>query len=70
MENPFIWLVIGEVIIIAFIFIMKFIFDRMENKKIDKIINFMNKKTRDDKEAKDKLKDCLKIIEQNQNKGE
>lgn len=70
MENPFIWLVIGEVIIIAFIFIMKFIFDRMENKKIDKIINFMNKKTRDDKEAKDKLEDCLKIIEQNQNKGE
>lgn len=70
MESPFIWLVIGEVIIIAFIFIMKFIFDRMENKKIDKIINFMNKKTRDDKEAKDKLKDCLKIIEQNQNKGE
>lgn len=68
MESPFIWLVIGEIIILAFIIIIKIIFDKMEDKKVDKVIKFLDRKTKDDKETKDKLKECMKIIEQNQNK--
>ena len=70
MEDPLKWLVIGELIIIGIIVLAKFIFDKLEDRKIDKVIKFLDKKTRNDKEAKDKLKECLKIIEQNQIKGE
>lgn len=66
MESPFIWLVIGEIIVIAFIIIAKIIFEKIEDKKIDKVLQFMNKKTKDDQDTQDKLKECLKIIEHNQ----
>lgn len=68
MENPFIWLVIGEIIVIAIIFIVKYIFERLEDKKVDKIIKFLDSKTKDNKDTKDKLNECLKIIEQNRQK--
>lgn len=70
MEDPLKWLVIVELIIIGIIVLAKFIFDKLEDRKIDKVIKFLDKKTRNDKEAKDKLKECLKIIEQNQIKEE
>lgn len=67
MDNPYIWLVLGELIIIAFIVIIKVIFNKLENKKLDKIINFLDKKTKENKNniVDDKFKECIKIIEQN-----
>ena len=67
MDNPYIWLVLGELIIIAFIVIIKVIFNKLENKKLDKIINFLDRKTKENKNntVDDKFKECIKIIEQN-----
>ena len=67
MDNPYIWLVLGELIIIAFIVIIKIIFNKLENKKLDKIINFLDRKTKENKNntMDDKFKECLKIIESN-----
>lgn len=67
MDNPYIWLVLGELIIIAIIIIIKLIFNRLENKKLDKIINFLDRKTKENKNntVDDKFKECIKIIEQN-----
>lgn len=70
MEDPLKWLVLGELIIIGIIVLVKLIFDKLEDRKLDKIIEFLDKKTKNDKEAKDKLNECLKIIEQNQIKEE
>ena len=67
MDNPYIWLGLGELIIIAIIIIIKLIFNRLENKKLDKIINFLDRKTKEHKNntVDDKFKECIKIIEQN-----
>ena len=67
LDNPYIWLVLGELIIIAIIIIIKLIFNRLENKKLDKIINFLDRKTKENKNntMDDKFKECLKIIENN-----
>ena len=67
MDNPYIWLVLGELIIIAIIIIIKLIFNKLENKKLDKIINFLDRKTKENKNntVDDKFKECLKIIENN-----
>ena len=67
MDNPYIWLGLGELIIIAIIIIIKLIFNRLENKKLDKIINFLDRKTKENKNntIDDKFKECLKIIENN-----
>lgn len=70
LDNPYIWLVIGELIIIAFIVIIKIIFNKLENKKLDKIINFLDKKTKENQcnNINNKFKECIKII--GQNKGD
>ena len=67
MDNPYIWLGLGELIIIAIIIIIKLIFNRLENKKLDKIINFLDRKTKENKNntMDDKFKECLKIIANN-----
>ena len=66
MNSPYIWLIIGELIIIAFIIAIKIIFNKLEGKKLDKIINFLDKKTKEnqDNNMNDKFKECIKIIEQ------
>ena len=67
LDNPYIGLIIGELIIIAFIVIIKIIFNKLENKKLDKIINFLDRKIKENKNntMDDKFKECLKIIESN-----
>ena len=67
LDNPYIWLVLGELIIIAIIIIIRLIFNKLEDKKLDKIINFLDRKTKENKNntMDDKFKECLKIIENN-----
>ena len=66
------WLVLGEVIIIAFVFLIRFIFNKMqehrETKNIDKVLKYIEKKSQEDKTVDDKFKECLEIIKQNNKK--
>lgn len=65
--NAFFWLIIGEVIVIIFICLIRYIFYLKENKKIDKIINTFKKeiKNNQNKNSEDKFQECLKIIKEN-----
>lgn len=65
--NEFIWLIIGEAIVIIFICIIRYIFYLKENKKIDKIINAFKKeiKHNQNKNSEDKFQEYLKIIKEN-----
>ena len=65
--NAFFWLMIGEVIVIIFICLIRYIFYLKENKKIDKIINTFKKeiKNNQNKNSEDKFQECLKIIKEN-----
>ena len=62
MDNPYIWLGLGELIIIAIIIIIKLIFNRLENKKLDKIINFLDRKTKENKNTLIEAREQKKII--------
>lgn len=65
--NEFFWLIIGEVIVIIFICLIRYIFYLKENKKIDKIISTFKKeiKNNQNKNSEDKFQECLKIIKEN-----
>lgn len=65
--NELFWLIIGEVIVIIFICLIRYIFYLKENKKIDKIINTFKKeiKNNQNKNSEDKFQECLKIIKEN-----
>ena len=65
--NEFFWLIIGEVIVIIFICLIRYIFYLKKNKKIDKIINTFKKeiKNNQNKNSEDKFQECLKIIKEN-----
>ena len=65
--NEFFWLIIGEVIVIIFICLIRYIFYLKENKKIDKIINTFKKeiKNNQNKNSEDKFQECFKIIKEN-----
>lgn len=65
--NGFFWLIIGEIIVIIFICLIRYIFYLKENKKIDKIINTFKKeiKNNQNKNSEDKFQECLKIIKEN-----
>lgn len=64
MESSLKWLVLGEVIIIAIIFAIKYIFKKMEEKKVNNILDYIEKKSKD-KKIDNKFKECMKIIEEN-----
>lgn len=63
------WLVLGEVIIIAFVFLIRFIFNKMqehkETKNIDKVLKYIDKKSKENKDVDDKFRECIEIIKQN-----
>ena len=64
MESSLKWLVLGEVIIIAIIFAIIYIFKKMEEKKVNNILDYIEIKSKN-KEIDDKFKECMKIIEEN-----
>ena len=64
MESSLKWLVLGEVIIIAIIFAIIYIFKKMEEKKVNNILDYIEKKSKN-KEIDDKFKECMKIIKEN-----
>lgn len=58
------FLVIGELIVIVLILILRYIIKRMETKKIDNILEFINHKSKQTNST-DKFRECLEIIKQN-----
>ena len=64
MDTGFIWLVVGEIIVIALVIIARIIFKKMEKKKINDILKYIDKKSKD-KEINTKFQDCLDIIHKN-----
>ena len=63
--NAYFYLIIGELIIIVFIFLIKLILNKQEHKKIDKILQFLQKNK--DNDTTNRFDECIKII--NKNKG-
>ena len=61
MESSLKWFVLG---VIAIIFAIKYIFKKMEEKKVNNILDYIEKKSKD-KEIDNKFKECMKIIEEN-----
>lgn len=64
MDNGFIWLIVGEIIVITLIVIVRIIFKIMEKKKVDNILKFIDKKSKD-KNIDNKFKECIDIIKSN-----
>ena len=68
MDSNLKWLVLGEVIIIAFVFLIRFIFNKMqehrETKNIDKVLKYIDKKSKENKDVDDKFRECIEIIKQ------
>jgi len=62
MKNIFILIIIIAIIIITVIYLISKYF---EKKEVDSIIELMNKKSKEDKEIEKKLKECIKIINDN-----
>lgn len=58
------WLVLGELIIISIIFVGRYIFKKMEEKKVNNILEYIEKKSKN-KEVDKKFKECIDIIKQN-----
>ena len=64
MDSNLKWLVLGELIVISLVFVIRYIFKKMEEKKVNGILKYIEKKSRD-KEINDKFKECIEIIKQN-----
>lgn len=64
MESSLKWLVLGELVVIGLVFAIRYIFKKMEEKKVNNILDYIEKKSKD-KEIDKKFKECMKIIEEN-----
>lgn len=65
LEEGFKYLIIAEIIIIVVIIIARLIFNHMENKKIKSVLDYIDKKAKENSNNRtDKLKECIDIIKQ------
>lgn len=65
MEEGFKYLIIAEIIILVVIIIARLIFNHMENKKIKSVLDYIDKKAKENSNNRtDKLKECIDIIKQ------
>ncbi len=64
MNNGFIWLILGEIIVIAVVIIVRLILKVIENKKVNNILKYIDKKSQD-KDVTDKFQECIEIIKKN-----
>lgn len=64
MNSEFIWLIVGEIFVIALVVIVRIIFKIIEKKKVDNILKYIDKKSKD-KDVDDKFKECIDIIKSN-----
>ena len=64
MDNKYIWLVIGELVVILIVVITRIIFKIIEKHKVNNILKFIDEKS-NNKQVNDKFKECLEIIKEN-----
>lgn len=65
LEEGFKYLIIAEIIIIVVIIIARLIFNHMENKKIKSVLDYIDRKAKENSNNRtDKLKECIDIIKQ------
>lgn len=70
MENAFIYLIIAEVVIILLIVGIRLLFNYLENRKIKSVLDFIDKKSKENQvNSTDRFKECLEIIKQNNKEG-
>lgn len=62
MKEQYIWLIMIGIIIILGIIIFKALTNFFENRKIDKILNYIDNKAKE-KEYRKRFQECLDIIE-------
>lgn len=62
------WLVLFEVIFITVLLIIRFIYDRhqrnKDNENVDKVLKYINTRAQEDKEIRNKFKECIDNIKQ------
>ena len=64
MDSNLKWLVLGEILVIGIVVIVRYIFKKLEEKKVDGILKYIEKKSKE-KKVDDKFKECIDIIKQN-----
>ena len=69
MEIGYVYLLIAEVVVILSVVGIKLIFNYIEHKKINKVLRFIDKKSKNvsDKEVQKRIEECIEIIRQNSN---
>lgn len=69
LDNGMKWLVLFEVIFIAILLIIRFIYDKhqknKDNENVDKVLKYINTRAQEDKDIKHKFKECIDNIKQN-----
>lgn len=68
MKEGYIWLILIELAIIGLVFIIRYILKKIEERKVNKILKFIDRKSKEDKEAEERFKECIEIIKQNSSK--
>lgn len=68
MKEGYIWLILIELAIIGLVFIIRYILKKIEERKVNKILKFIDRKSKEDKEAEERFKACIEIIKQNSSK--
>lgn len=68
MKEGYIWLILIELAIIGLVFIIRCILKKIEERKVNKILKFIDRKSKEDKEAEERFKECIEIIKQNSSK--
>lgn len=68
MKEGYIWLILIELAIIGLVFIIRYILKKIEERKVNKILKFIDRKSKEDKEAKERFKECIELIKQNSSK--
>lgn len=68
LDNGMKWLVLFEVIFIAILLIIRFIYDKhqknKDNENVDKVLKYINTRAQEDKDIKRKFKECIDNIKQ------
>ena len=67
-DNVYFWLVVGELIIIAIVVIIKLIFNYIEKRKINHILDFFERRAKE-QNKEEEFKQCLDIIKRNKKEG-
>lgn len=67
-DSNFMYLFIAELVLVAIVLVIRFIFMLVKKHNLDKIIQALTTKINMKNQDSDKFKECLQIIENNKNR--